>query len=173
MKKSFLAIAFAMVAMVGSAQVYVGGSLGLNVKSGENSSTTNFNIAPEVGYVLNESLAFGASFDYASASGKTETLLGSDVKSSTFSWDFKPYVRYTFYNAGVFSCFVDGVLNLSGVKDGDDTAVGFNVCPGVAVSVTDNISVVSRVVSLGWNNFDSKVFGFGASVASVGVYYTF
>lgn len=172
MKKSLLAIAFAMVAMVSSAQVYVGGALGLNVEGGNNLSSTTFSIAPEVGYAFNENLAIGASFDFLNVSAAVK-VLDEKVKDNSSSWDLKPYVRYTFYNAGIFSCFVDGVFNLSGVKGADGTYMGFNVCPGVALSVTDNLSVVSRLVSLGWNNFDSKVFGFNASLASFGVYYSF
>ena len=40
MKKSLLAIAFAMVAMVGSAQIYVGGSLGLDFAGKDKVSRT-------------------------------------------------------------------------------------------------------------------------------------
>lgn len=172
MKKSLLAIAFAMVAMVSSAQVYVGGSLGFDFDGGKELSSTAFNVAPEVGYAFNENFAVGASFDYNSF-GATVKLFDEKVKSTTTAWNFKPYVRYTFYNAGILSCFVDGVFNLSGAKDLDENYMGVNVCPGVALSITDNVSVVSRLVALGWNNFKTKEFSFNASFASFGVYYTF
>lgn len=172
MKKTLLAVAFAMVTMVSSAQVFVGGALGLNVKGGDNVTTTTFQLAPEVGYVLNENLAFGASFDFNSVGVKVK-VADNSTKTSSSVWNLKPYVRYTFYNAGVFSCFVDGVFNLSGGKDLNENYMGLNLCPGVALSVTDNISVVSRLVSLGWNNFKTKELAFNASFASFGVYYTF
>lgn len=173
MKKSLLAIAFAMVAMVSSAQVYVGGSLNLTSKSGDNSSTTNFTIAPEVGYVYSDNISFGASFDYTSTSAKAE-FLGTETKTSSFTWNFQPYVRYTFFNAGILSCFVDGVVELSGVKD-SDTNFGIHACPGIALNVTDNVSLVSRLGKIGWSNANNSTItvNANASIASVGVYYTF
>ena len=45
MKKSLLAIAFAMVTMVGSAQVYVGGSLDLDLAGNKTTSASNFSLS--------------------------------------------------------------------------------------------------------------------------------
>ena len=173
MRKSFLTLALAMVAMVSSAQVFVGGSLGLTSKSNENTGATTFTIAPEVGYVLSENVSFGASFDYTSNSAKAE-VLGVEAKSSSFTWNFQPYVRYTFFNAGALSCFVDGVVGLSGVKD-SDTNFGIHACPGIALNVTENVSLVSRLGAIGWSNVDNSTFTFNAkaSIAEVSVYYTF
>ena len=174
MKKSLLAIAFAMVAMVGSAQVYVGGSLGFDFAGKDNTSATEFGIYPEVGYVLNENFSFGAAFGFGAASAKAE-ILGVDTKTSTNNWNVTPYARYTFFNSGILSCFVDGVIAISGAKDSDAT-FGIFAKPGSALSVTENISLVSHLGSLGWSNANS-VNNFGlnadASIAKVGVYYTF
>ncbi|MBR3983919.1 MAG: hypothetical protein IKJ92_03045 [Bacteroidaceae bacterium] len=60
---------------------------------------------------------------------------------------------------------------------GGDTNIAVYVAPGVALSVTENVSLVSRIGSIGWNNNYGHGNHFGlnanASVASVGVYYTF
>lgn len=174
MKKSLLAIAFAMVAMVGSAQIYVGGSLGLDFSGKDNSSRTGFGIYPEVGYVLNENLSFGAAFGFGTTSTKSE-IAGVETKSSSNNWNFTPYARYTFFNSGIFSCFVDGVIAISGAKNSDAT-FGIFAKPGIALSVTENISLVSHLGSLGWSNANSVnnfVLNADASIAKVGVYYTF
>lgn len=173
MRKTLFAVAFAMVAMVSSAQVYVGGALGLKSTSDDNRNASSFTFAPEVGYVLSENVSFGASFNYTSNSTKTE-ILDAEVKTNTYTWNFNPYVRYTFFNAGILSCFVDGVVSLSGVKD-DDNNFGIYAKPGIALSVTENVSLVSHLGALGWSNANNSTFVLNAdaSIASVGVYYTF
>ena len=175
MKKSLLAIAFAMVAMVGSAQVFVGGSLGFGSTKAEGAKygTTNFGLNPEVGYVLNDSWCIGLPIGVDYTKTAAQKLIDAD---GTTTWNVAPYARYTFYKAGILSCFVDGVLGFNGMQGGD-TNVAVYVAPGVALSVTDNISLVSRLGSLGWNNQHGHGNSFGlnanASITSVGVYYTF
>ena len=170
MKKSLLAIAFAMVAMVGSAQIYVGGSLGLDFAGKDKVSRTGASIAPEVGYLLNENLSFGAALGFGTTSSKA-----GDIKSSSNHWNISPYARYTFFNSGILSCFVDGVIAVSGAKNADAT-FGIYAKPGIALSVSENIRLISHVGMIGWsnankvNNFD---LGVDASIAKVGVYYTF
>ncbi len=174
MKKSFLAITFAMVAMVSSAQIYVGGSLGLNFAGKDNNSATAFSICPEVGYELNENLGFGLAFGFETASAKTE-IAGIENKVSDNAWKVTPYARYTFFNSGIFSCFVDGVIEISGAKNSDAT-FGIFAKPGIALSVAENIRLESHIGSLGWSNANN-VNNFGlnadASIAKVGIYYIF
>lgn len=170
MKKSLLTVAFAMVAMVSSAQFYVGGSLGFKATSDDNYSSTNFNFNPEVGYVLNENISFGAALGF----GINNSKQGS-YRSSGNSWEFVPYARYTFFNSGIFSCFVDGVISISGAKNSDAT-FGIHAKPGIALSITENISLVSHLGTLGWSNANKNsnfALEADASIAKVGVYYTF
>ena len=82
MKKSLLAIAFAMVAMVGSAQVYVGGSLDLDLTGNKTASASNFSLSPEVGYELNENLSIGAALSFSTSSMK---IKDTDYKENGFS----------------------------------------------------------------------------------------
>ncbi len=174
MKKSFLAVAFAMVAMVSSAQIYVGGSLGFSSNKYEDAKygTSNFGLNPEVGFVLNESWSFGlpVGIDFT----KTAADKAAKQKGST-EWSVTPYARYTIFNSGILSLFVDGILGFKGRND--NTNVAISVAPGIALSVTENISLVSRIGSLGWNNQygNGNYFGFnaGTTISEVGVYYTF
>ncbi|MBQ7967739.1 MAG: hypothetical protein IJ290_07490 [Bacteroidaceae bacterium] len=181
MKKSLLVVAFAMVAMVSSAQVFVGGALGFNSDKQKDLEygTTNFYISPEVGYVLSDSWCIGLPISIEFTKTAAQKVL--DTKGTT-TWSVSPYARWTFYKNGIFSCFLDGVLGFDGVQGGD-TNIAVYVAPGVALSVTENVSLVSRIGSIGWTNvvevnglrYRGNHFGLNAnaSVASVGVYYTF
>lgn len=172
MKKSLLAIAFAMVAMVGSAQVYVGGSLDLDFAGNKTASASNFSLSPEVGYELNENLSIGAALSFSTSSMK---IKDTDYKTNNFSWGIAPYARYTFLRNGIFSCFVDGGLSLVGGKD-RDLSFGIYAEPGVALEVTENISIISHLGNLGlYFVGENTNFGLSAhtTIASVGIHYIF
>jgi opacity protein-like surface antigen len=175
MKKSFLAIALAMVAMVSSAQVYVGGSLGLNSTSqkisydgnSQKSSYSTFNFAPEAGWIMDETWSFGAAINLATSDDDTQ-------------WSINPYARYTFHKAGNVSYFADAAIGF-GVPEEKWTSLSFAVRPGIAVAITDKISVASTINLLGWHSNSYKEgkgklaqsnIGF-IDGASVRVYYTF
>ena len=68
MKKLFLLMATAFVAMSVNAQVYLGGSVNITAWStGENAgdrSETVFKLLPEIGYNLNDKWAIGTVFGY-------------------------------------------------------------------------------------------------------------
>ena len=182
MKKSLLTVAFAMVAMVSSAQFYVGGSLGFNTTTNKASydgkevykkKGNTFNIAPEIGWAMNETLSFGATINLISdkAVGATE---------ADFSWNIKPYARYTFHQVGNISCFADGVLGY-GVPAEDWNYFSIAIRPGITVSLTDNLSLISTVDLLGWETTSRKEDKAKASTptfgiinnAAVGVFFTF
>ena len=172
-----------MVAMVSSAQVFVGGSLGFESVKDKNAehSTTAFNFSPEVGYVINDAWCVGLPVGIGFAKTAAEKAINA---KGTTTWSVEPYGRWTFFKSGVLSLFVDGVLGFSGATGSlgygefqTGTNVAIFVAPGVALSITDNISLVSRLGSLGWNNQfgNGSYFGLAAdaSIGSVGVYYTF
>ena len=172
MKKSLLAIAFAMVAMVGSAQVYVGGSLDLDLAGNKTASASNFSLSPEVGYELNEALSLGAIVSFSTNSAK---IKDTDYKENGFSWGIAPYARYTFLRNGIFSCFVDGGLSLVGGED-RDLSFGIYAEPGVALEVTENISIISHLGNLGlYFVGENTNFRLNAhtTIGSVGIHYIF
>ena len=174
MKKTLFAIALAMTAMVSSAQVFVGGGLGFSSSKYEGSdySSTSFNFSPEVGYVLDDVWSFGLPISIATERTALDKALEEEGESA---WSIAPYARYTFFRSGSLSVFVDGILGLSGADD--DSNVSLSVAPGVAYGFTENISVVTRLGSLGWNNQygNGSYFGLNAdaSIGSVALYYTF
>ena len=166
-----MTIAAAFVAVTMSAQVYVGGSLGLGVTSyqaeGQDSETT-FSILPEIGYNLDDNLAIGASFGI--------NHLGEDATA----WVVNPYARYTFAKFDCVSLFVDGGLEFETMKDAyTDFGVGFK--PGIAVTLTDKISFVSHLGFLGFREEnptgdDNNVTRFGLDLDNgleFGLYFNF
>ena len=175
MKKSLLAVAFAMVAMASSAQIYVGGSLGINSTTqkfsyddtSNKSSVSSFSLSPEVGWIMDETLSFGAALNFTTSDGDSQ-------------WDIKPYARYTFQKIGNVSCFVDGVLGF-GSPEKEWTTFSAAVRPGISANITEHISLISTINLLGWESTSHKEGKAKASIsnlglinnAAIGVYYTF
>lgn len=181
---------FATVSM--SAQWYVGGSFSFASIStqklvGDQNETT-LKIMPEIGYQLNDEWAIGAVIGYQSnkfdgveqGDNAFGTNVGSGLSESAFT--FNPYARYTFANLGKVNLFVDGGIDFTTYSKSDATKLGVGFKPGLAVSLTDNLSFVSHVGFIGWNSFNpdgddnnTSAFGLGLSGEnlSFGLYYNF
>ena len=173
MKKLFITIAFVAAAMFAQAQFFVGGGIGFGTSGGTMTSetagvsvsadqpkTTNFTIAPSLGFMFSENMGIGIDFNYtygkdvtkitdASGAETTTTLKGSTI-------GFKPYFRYVFAEVDNFKFYADAyVLYKSGkpsmtiesagitiTGDGDKTTnLDFGIQPGMAYMLTDNISM--------------------------------
>ena len=149
MKKLFSLIAVAFVAMSVNAQVYVGGSLGINAWSSQKNagdrSETTFSILPEVGYNLNDEWAVGTVIGYVS--DKWTGVNG--ISESAFT--FNPYARYTYLKAGKVSLFVDGGVDFTTASKADWNELAIGLKPGLAVSLSDNISFVSHLGFIGYD----------------------
>jgi hypothetical protein len=180
MKKLFSLIAVAFVAMSVNAQVYVGGSLGIDAWSSQKNagdrSETTFSILPEVGYNLNDEWAVGTVIGYVS-----DKWVGvNGISESAFT--FNPYARYTFAKLGKVNLFVDGGVDFTSASKADwsEIAVGFKPC--LAVNLTDNISFVSHIGFIGWDQFnpdgdDNNISEFCLNLSGAnltfGLYYNF
>jgi hypothetical protein len=192
MKKILMTLAAAFVAVTMSAQVYVGGSFSLASIStqklvGDQNETT-LKIMPEIGYQLNDEWAIGAVIGYQSNKfdgvEQGDNAFGTNASSgiSESAFTFNPYARYTFANLGKVNLFVDGGIDFTTYSKSDATKLGVGFKPGLAVSLTDNLSFVSHVCFIGWNSFNpdgddnnTSAFGLGLSGEnlSFGLYYNF
>ena len=180
MKKIFMTLVAAFAAMSMNAQVYIGGSFAFDAWSGQkyaaghpDQSETVFKLLPEIGYTLNEEWAIGTVIGYESNKWNG---------SSESAFTFNPYARYTFSDLGKVKLFVDGGVDFTSGSKADYTDLGVGFKPGLAVSLTDNLSFVSHVGFIGWqqhnpdgdDNNTSK-FGIDLSGANLtfGLYYNF
>lgn len=165
MKKILMTLVamFATVSM--SAQWYVGGSLSVDSwssqKNAGDQSETVFYFMPEVGYNLNDEWAVGAALCYAS--DKWAGVNG--LSESAFS--INPYARYTFLKAGKVNLFVDGGVEFTTASKADWTELSFGLKPGLAVNLTDNISFVSHLGFIGFDQYNPD--GDDNNITKVGV----
>lgn len=180
MKKILMTIAAAFVAVSMSAQVYLGGNIAFQAWSGEkfnmahpDQSETVFSIMPEIGYNLSDEWAIGTVIGYSSNKW-------NGAHESAFT--FNPYARYTFANLGKVSLFVDGGVDFTSCTKSDQTNLGIGFKPGLAVSLSDKLSLVSHVGFVGyklWNpdgdDNNTSMFGLDLDGNNVtfGLYYSF
>ena len=171
MKKLFITIAFVAAAMFASAQLYVGGSLGMATQSGkykfESGSTTvetdmpktfSFTFAPEAGFMFADNMGVGLKLGFGM--GKRTSKDGTDpvitTTRKTTEIGFMPYFRYVFAEVDNFKFYADAQVAYAMSKpkvtveggettitqDGNKTTtIGFGIVPGMAYQLTDNISM--------------------------------
>ncbi len=112
--KKILSIVAVMAAMTisASAQVFVGGSVGFGLTTGNNTATTagisvetkdatntSFQISPNVGYQFSDNFLIGGRLLYSLSSSKAYT---PDTKSLSNGFNIAPYARYRFFEAKGF-----------------------------------------------------------------------
>lgn len=177
MKKIILSAIVAVCAISANAQIWAGGRLGFTATSGDsyNETETQFTIAPEVGYSINEKL------DVAASVGLTLLNNRYGTKDNNYTiFTVEPYARYTFAEAGIAKFFIDGYVTFESYKPkGDDatTAFGVGVRPGVKVELADNVNLVTTIGKLGYYSVkdDYNQFGFNmnSQALTFGIYFNF
>ena len=168
MKKVVLLLFVACVTLSANAQFYVGGSTSLWLGD----ESTNFSLAPEVGYVLNDRWAIGTEIGYV------YEKLGT-IKVHGFG--LSPYARFTYLKLGKVGLFVDGGLDYIVAKsEYTDAAHGvrLGLKPGVALSLTERLSLVAKFGFLGFDHDynglgNSGGFSFTGNDLSFGFYVSF
>lgn len=184
MKKFLMTIAAVFAAVNMNAQFFVGGGIGFASYDDGTESKTSFKFMPEVGYVLDENMAVGVTFGYE------QGYVSSGINSQSGSGDFPktfsvaPYLRYSFAKFGPVSVFADGQLSYKNI-DRDaykENAFGLGILPGIAVSLTPELSFVSHLGYLGYNQVKADSDGAKARSSvglnltnglSFGLYYNF
>jgi len=179
MKKFLFSLAAAVITLTASAQVYVGGQVGL--WRNWDANHTNFSIVPEVGYNLNENWAIGTSIGYLYNYNDGEKINAVVVA---------PYARYTYAKFDAVSLFLDGGFGFQTYKvspkhgKSGDSQNGWQIGikPGVKVDLTSKLSFVAHVGFFGYQDSDDDVsawgedgFGFklDGSNLNFGLYYNF
>lgn len=177
MKKFLMLAAFAVSTMGASAQLWIGGNLGYDYEKstdydfGGKVKVHTISISPEIGYNISDKWAFAVNLDY----GFQKVVDGMSAHVLTIN----PYARFTFAKAGIASFFVDGGIEagMEKVEDFDATEiVGVGFQPGVALKISDHVSLVTKLGYLGYRHTDDNdQFGFGVNNETItfGAYYSF
>lgn len=171
MKKiALIATAMMAFATMANAQLYVGGSLGINnnnskeIDNGKtelNPSSTSIGISPEVGFFLSDNFAVGAYIN-TNFTFNNNRDTATVVKTNTTSWGITPYARWYAIQSDKFGVFLEGQLFFmhqgGKTKAGGVTAdapktnsFGLQIVPGLSYNLTDNLQLQMRLDVLGAN----------------------
>lgn len=177
MKKIYMTLVAAMFAVCASAQIYVGGNVGISSVDSDwsDDSETYYKLLPEVGYKFNDDWAAGVMFGWSK--GQAEL---SGLSDAVHTFEINPYARYTFFHSKVVNLFCDGGF---GYKHYNGAANQWSIGlkPGIEVKL-NKFSLVAHVGFLGWEQVKGIDNGPKASEWGVnldgnnitfGVYYNF
>lgn len=147
MKKIMMTLAAIAVAATMNAQGYVGGSLGFQSdKTHDGDITkTQFAIAPELGYKLDDKMSVGVALGFGYGKTKND-VTNTEAKVTTF--EIKPYLRYQVLTYGKANVFVDGGLDFGLAKSEDMKPAmdfGLFVTPGIAYDINEKWSIVAKL----------------------------
>ncbi|MCR5821278.1 MAG: outer membrane beta-barrel protein [Bacteroidaceae bacterium] len=170
MKKMILMAAMAVATMTANAQVWMGGKLCYDYDKNGGTTTNTIAVAPEIGYTLSDKWDIAVGLNYGVSFGDVTTV-------NRFS--INPYARYTFAKADMVSFFVDGGVKVGAVKrSGSDatTTWGVGLRPGLALHISDKVSLVSHLGYLGYqhsSNHDQFGLGVDDTAIDFGMYFSF
>lgn len=204
MKKLFLTVALAAATLIGAnAQLFVGGNLGLNFSTEDGDGTIveteksfGFNIAPKVGYSLNEKFSVGGivSFGYDKNTTEYVDRDRGDTETATTSWGVTPFARYNFFTVGQFNIGAEAQLGIGGKSQKDEYSTfdfGLNIIPVVSWNISDKFALEAyfNAAGIGFNhslkdfdaagrdNVNTSSFGLGFDssriVSTIGAVYKF
>ena len=199
MKKLLLTVALAAFAFTANAQWVIGGNIAAdhsNIHANDyvgGTTTNHFEIAPKVGYQLNDNMQIGIQVGWAYDYTRTYTG-NSDTYNSTSMTGasgqptimIAPYLRYNFATWKNFTVFAEAQLNAglhlessnyvaatdATTDNGDNfTSFGLAVIPGLNYSFNEHISMDIYVNLLGCyanfataDNWGSHEFGLGLTM---------
>ena len=107
---------------------------------------------------------------------------GDTYAASESAFTVAPYARYTFSKLGKVNLFVDGGVGFTSASKADWTELEVGFKPGLAVSLTDNLSFVSHIGFIGYdllnpdgddNNTSKFGLNLDATNITFGLYYNF
>lgn len=162
MKKLILTLALAFAGIfAANAQVWLGGSVGAQVKDGFAVS-----VAPEIGYSFEDSpisIATALNFILTGAEGNTYWGLIAS-----------PYVRFKLATIEKFNFFLDATGDFY-IPNGGWRA---GVQPGIAWNATEHWTAAARIGFLGYNKCpflgaEGFILDFKSAIPSIGLYYNF
>jgi hypothetical protein len=187
MKKIVISFAVMIAAILtGSAQVFVGGSMGLSHTAAERKDGNNtltfptqfgFNISPKIGYELSNKLAVGVNFRFASHTSKQDKDAqgpgnpAEDWNMFSKSFGIGGFGRYALFEFSKFALIAEG--NIGVVGNSSKTTTGsvtveapssstfyISVFPTIAYNLTDKFALdvsFSNLLSLGYSSTTTTI----------------
>lgn len=163
MKKFFMTLAAMAMTVCASAQVYVGGNVGIASVDIEDvdDSRTVYSFLPEIGYKFNDTWAAGVSFGWSkgglySTKGSLNTSEPENVAldNMTHTFEINPYARFNVFKSKVINLFIDGGVGYKHYNgQGDDFSIGLK--PGVELKL-NKFSLLAHVGFLGYTKSDPE-----------------
>ena len=163
MKKIILTALVAASSLCANAQLWLGGSVGLNnVSPKVGDSNTSFSIAPTIGYSLDENWDIALEVSYAT-NGDGDAVVGGTEKDK---FVISPFARYNFAKCGIATFFIDGGFGFGKVNyqnDTDKTTFNIGVRPGVKVELSPKVDLDAKLGYLGYRNVKDQYSQIGLS----------
>lgn len=149
MKKLFMTLAAAVIAVSASAQVYLGGNVGIaSTKIAGHDAQTTYKVLPEIGYKINKDWAIGTVVGW----GKGTPVEIEDAEHAIGTFEVAPYVRYTALHTKMVDLFVDGGFSYKHYNGtGNEWTVGLK--PGIALNFNKNVSLVAHAGFVGYKYY--------------------
>lgn len=152
MKKIFMSLAVALVSLCASAQVYVGGTMGISSnKIGDGDSKVAYKFLPEIGYQFNKQWSVGLEFGLQKGNPCTISAVGDQT-----TYEVAPYVRYNFVNSKLFDVFMEGTVGYGRVNKVNADIFEIGIKPGVALNLSDKFSLITKVGFLGYRGYSPE-----------------
>ena len=169
MKKIILTALLGLAVSVSmSAQIFVGGQLGINATSNTDknvnpvvtTSNTTVSVLPNVGYILNDKMLVGA---------RVGLNFGSTgANNSTFGLGLQPYLRYKVFTLGKFALAAEANVGIEtrsttnkiggvGVNKASDFNFSLGAVPVLLFQFNEHIAFEANINVLNFN------LGFGSS----------
>jgi long-subunit fatty acid transport protein len=133
MKKLVLMAAIALSIASASAQIFMGGSVGVNFGSsdfgtnirgisGKNYNKFALNMSPKAGYIINDKLSTGLQLKFASFGDNITNLANAKEKTSASEFGLAPFVRYDALTFGKVKLGLEALLAVSSASSKTKTA---------------------------------------------------
>ena len=168
MKKTVVLLLMTLATFTANAQIWLGGEIGVSTNkttlgSDQMNSSSCIEIAPEVGYSLNDRWAVALRVGYTHLNNYEIQLIDITTMGNCNQFSIEPFVRYTAFRANNVSFFFDGGVHYSALhKSGYDSPLnnlGIGIRPGVSLALGKTVSLVGHLGSIGYDHSWMKYRG--------------
>lgn len=168
MKKTIIILLITLISFTANAQIWLGGEIGVSTNKttlGSNQMNTSscIEIAPEVGYSLNDRWAVALRVGYTHLNNHEVQLIDITTMGNCNQLSIEPFVRYTALHVSNISFFIDGGIHYSALyKSGYDSPLnnlGISIRPGASLSLSKTVSLIGHLGNIGYDHSWMKYRG--------------